>query len=198
MDAAIALGYTQLARSYIATKEWQFLGAWVTQEPIQAHAIGAVATQWGWAGVLYATGHCGWDVLLDLGWEQGEVNDVLAMLEMLEGYRAAGVDHAELQLRLGDYMKYATRRCFGKRGKYPSLYSLRHQFSADAKGSGFTKAEVAALLGHGSDATAGTHYARGVSGESAVRVAPVASQVLSVRAKAKTFQPKPKPPAAGD
>lgn len=113
-----------------------------------------------------------------------------AMVEMLEGYRAAGIDHTELQSKISDYMKYAARHCFGKRAKYPSLYSLRHQFSANAKASGHTRAEVAALLGHGSDATAGTHYARAVSGETGIGISPDVNDVANVRERAKTFVPR--------
>lgn len=40
--------------------------------------------------------------------------------------------------------------------KYPTLYSFRYHVTADAK-STFTKQEVAALLGHASDETAGLH-----------------------------------------
>ncbi|MDH0341975.1 hypothetical protein [Chromobacterium haemolyticum] len=122
-----------------------------------------------------------------------ELQAIEDMVEMLEGYRAE-IDFATLQIRIGDYMKYATRQCFGKRQKYPSLYSLRHQFSANAKFSGSTKKELAAMMGHGSDATAGTHYARKASGDSAVKVAPLDAEVKRVRAKAKTFTPRPKQP----
>ncbi|MFM0265531.1 site-specific integrase [Paraburkholderia sediminicola] len=113
------------------------------------------------------------------------------MLAMLEGYQRE-MSFERLQFLLTKYMNRATRACFGRRKKYPTLYSLRHQFAADAKMTGHTKAEVAAILGQATDETAGTHYARAVSGESSIRVAPVASEVQRVRAKARTFSPKPK------
>ncbi|KVF31584.1 hypothetical protein [Burkholderia vietnamiensis] len=109
------------------------------------------------------------------------------MMEMLEGYEAE-LGFATLQERLAHYMKRATRACFGRRKKYPTLYSLRHQFVADAKRSGHSQAEVAALLGQASDETASRHYARAVSGESAVRVSPIAAEVNRVRAKARAYQ----------
>lgn len=136
----------------------------------------------------------GEDRSLDLeGLSPEELQAIEDMMDMLEGYRAE-VDFADLQIRIGDYMKYATRNCFGKRKQYPTLYSLRHQFSANAKLSGSTKAELAALMGHGSDATAGSHYARKNSGDSAIKVAPLDSEVKRVRTKAKTFTPRPKQP----
>ncbi|KVZ44395.1 hypothetical protein [Burkholderia ubonensis] len=125
---------------------------------------------------------------LDLS--KAEVADIDAlhdMMEMLEGYEAE-LGFAALQGRLAHYMKRATRACFGRRKKYPTLYSLRHQFVADAKRSGHSQAEVAALLGQASDETASRHYARAVSGESAVRVSPIAAEVSRVRAKARAYQ----------
>lgn len=111
------------------------------------------------------------------------------MVQLLEGY-SAEVGFANLQKAVSDYMYAATRSCFGKRKKYPSLYSMRHQFSADAKMSGSTKAEVAALMGHASDDTAGNHYAPKASGQSIINVAPLAPEVQRVRAKARTFRPR--------
>lgn len=65
-------------------------------------------------------------------------------------------------------LRYSARKIWPKKAKYPTLYSCRHQFSADMKASGCTKREVAALMGHASDLTAQEHYGRkkhGVSGK---------------------------------
>lgn len=118
--------------------------------------------------------------------ELGVIED---MIEMLVGYETE-IPFSKLQKLLGDYMNRATRNCFGKRQKYPTLYSNRHQFSADAKLSGLSKAEVAALLGQASDETAGIHYARKSSGESAIKIAPLASEVRTVRRCSQTFAPQ--------
>lgn len=116
---------------------------------------------------------------------------VYNMVEMLDGF-ANEIPFDDLQKYVSDYMHYATRKCFGRRQKYPTLYSFRHQFTADAK-STFTKQEVAALLGHASDETAGLHYARTVSKQSSVNIKPLASEVANVRRKSVTFTPKNKP-----
>ena len=106
------------------------------------------------------------------------IDDMLYMLVEFEkepGYRF------ERHLRqLGDYMRTVTRKCLGKRASYPTLYSLRHQFAADAKNS-YTQSEVAALMGHGVDVTATIHYGRRASGQGAVKVAPLPAQVATVR-----------------
>lgn len=118
--------------------------------------------------------------------ELGVIQD---MIEMVEGYLSE-MPFDKLQEICRTYMKRATRNCFGKRHKYPTLYSNRHQFSADAKFSGHSKAEVAALLGQASDETAGIHYARKASGESAIKVSPLASEVKTVRIRSRTFVPR--------
>lgn len=118
--------------------------------------------------------------------ELGVIQD---MIEMLVGYETE-ISFSKLQKLLGDYMNRATRNCFGKRQKYPALYSSRHQFTADAKHSGHSKAEVAALLGQASDETAGTHYARKSSGEFALKVSPLASEVRTVRSCSRAFVPQ--------
>lgn len=118
--------------------------------------------------------------------ELGLIED---MIEMLVGYETE-IPFSKLQKLLGDYMNRVARNCFGKRQKYPTLYSSRHQFSADAKHSGLSKAEVAALLGQASDETAGIHYARKSSGESAIQIAPLTSEVRTVRIRSKTFAPR--------
>ena len=41
-----------------------------------------------------------------------------------------------------------------------TLYSTRHQFSADAKSVGRSQREVADMMGHASEATAGMHYGK--------------------------------------
>jgi len=110
----------------------------------------------------------------------GALEIIQDMIEMVEGYLSE-MPFAQLQKYLGDYMNRAARSCFGKRKKYPTLYSTRHQVSADAKMSGLSRAEVAALMGHATDETAGTHYARKVSGESVVGVRPIPSEVSTVR-----------------
>jgi integrase len=99
------------------------------------------------------------------------------------------------QTRLGDYMCKLTRRLWppeGRRTRWPTLYSLRHQIAADAKQSGGSKAEVAALMGHASDETAGRHYGRRVSGQRRLKVQPSAADVATVRPRARTtpFTPK--------
>lgn len=57
------------------------------------------------------------------------------------------------------------RKLWPDRKTYPTLYSARHQFSANLKKAGLSTLEIAALFGHGSDRTATEHYGRKIVGE---------------------------------
>ncbi|TAL63639.1 MAG: hypothetical protein EPN79_15915 [Burkholderiaceae bacterium] len=121
-------------------------------------------------------------LLLDLATPEdlGHLDDMLYML--VEQEKTPGYDFdAELR-RLSLYMRYVTRKCLGERPAYPTLYSLRHQFAADLKGPGtYSQSQVAALMGHGSTATAATHYGRKTSSQRAPKVNPVLAEVATVR-----------------
>lgn len=94
--------------------------------------------------------------------------------------------HFDRELKLlSKYLRYVATRCLGKRSRYPSMYSLRHQFSADAKQSK-TPAEIAAMMGHASDATAMTHYGRRAAGQGELKVSPVLAEVDTVRHRCKS------------
>jgi len=127
-------------------------------------------------------------LLLDMLTEE-EIDIIQEMIGMVEGY-SESISFSALQKTMCEYMNRATRACFGKRQKYPTLYSNRHQFSADAKFSGHSKAEVAALLGQASDETATSHYAHKRSGESSIKVSPLTSEVKTVRIRSRAFTPR--------
>ncbi|MDD4456162.1 MAG: site-specific integrase [Syntrophotalea acetylenica] len=57
------------------------------------------------------------------------------------------------------------RKIWPARTKYPTLYSGRHQFSADLKRAGVSEAAIAALFGHAVIETAQIHYGRKNQGE---------------------------------
>lgn len=63
-----------------------------------------------------------------------------------------------------NFIKYATRILWPHKERRPSLYSGRHQFSANMKASGCKRNEVAALMGHGTDETASQHYGKKIFG----------------------------------
>ena len=80
-------------------------------------------------------------------------------------------------------IRHLTRANLPKSPKYPSLYSSRHQFAANAKLNGLQKVEIAAIMGHAVDDTAGTHYGKKKhgSGSFAVKASPI--EIARVRIK---------------
>lgn len=57
-----------------------------------------------------------------------------------------------------------THKLFPRRHRSITLYSARHQFCADLKKAGMTRAQVAAVMGHGNDLTSVIHYGKRRSG----------------------------------
>ncbi len=119
--------------------------------------------------------------------------DEVGLIEEMTLYaRGSEEPWSQVQRKVADYLYASVQKAFGRRKCYLSLYSYRHQFSADAKAT-WKKAEVAALMGHGSDETAGRNYARALVGtRGRSRVKPVAAEVARVRQVAKPRPPKPK------
>lgn len=61
-------------------------------------------------------------------------------------------------------LRYTCDILWPKRDKHPSLYSARHQFSANLKASGCRPEEIATLMGHAVDDTALTTYGKKING----------------------------------
>lgn len=100
-------------------------------------------------------------------------------------------DHVKFYAAISSFVTYTVRCCWARRAKYPTLYSLRHQCSANLKKAGYSKAEIAAIMGHATDATAGSHYAKKVSGEEIpYHIVPLPANVEKVRAKARVARTK--------
>lgn len=74
------------------------------------------------------------------------------------------------------------RKLWPRRKRHITLYSTRHQFSANAKSSGFSRLEIAALMGHAVDVTATIHYGRKVAGNEDLSIMPINEDVQRVRA----------------
>lgn len=96
----------------------------------------------------------------------------------------SGIDQDEytlMQKSCADLMYRVCRKLWPNKNKYPTLYSTRHQFSANAKKSRYDLKEVAALMGHAVEDTATLHYGKKRDGQDHVRVSPLASEVETVR-----------------
>ncbi len=93
---------------------------------------------------------------------------------------------------LGDYLLRANNKVFGKGKNTIALYSTRHQVSANLKKSGASKAEVAAVMGHASEETAGKHYGRKRYGRGGMSI-PMAAEEDVARVIQLNTPPSPPP-----
>lgn len=91
----------------------------------------------------------------------------------------------------------ASRRVWPRRESHVTLYTMRHQFSANAKASGFTREEIAALMGHATNETATEHYGRKTAGFDMVRVRPSPEEVARIRKVFKNKFNDPSPSSLG-
>ena len=76
-----------------------------------------------------------------------------------------------------------TRKFMPYQRKYPTLYSTRHQFAANAKFAGMGKVEIAAMMGHATDETAGCNYGLKRYGGGGCKVKPDNVEMQKVRVK---------------
>jgi integrase len=65
--------------------------------------------------------------------------------------------------------------------RYPSLYSTRHQYAADAKSAGLDLASIAALMGHATDETVRETYGRKKDGSGHFSAQPDSDEVARVK-----------------
>jgi integrase len=91
---------------------------------------------------------------------------------------------------------YVSRKLWPRRQRHVTLYSCRHQFTANAKASGFSTAEIAAMMGHRVDTTATKHYGKKVAGNELLRVRALESDVDRVEQKFHARNAKAAKPAA--
>lgn len=111
--------------------------------------------------------------------------------QLVDGHHTLSFKDALTRMRRSMYK--ATKRLFPNAARLPSLYSTRHQFVADAKYAGYSTEEIAALLGHASDATATFHYGRRVSGAAGLKVRANSENVRNVRRVARCNSPRASP-----
>lgn len=106
--------------------------------------------------------------------------DERELLERFLDALALVMDFEALQQACRRRLREVCKKLFPRRRTHPTLYSARHQFTADLKSAGYSQTQVAALMGHRSTRSAGRHYARGVSGRGGASVAPTEDDVRRV------------------
>jgi integrase len=114
------------------------------------------------------------------GLDEEERQQIARHVERARGFADAN-DYERFRQGCAATLARTVRQIWPRRPKHATLYSLRHQFAADAKASGFSTEEIAALMGHAVDTTATQHYGRKSAGLEMVRVRPDPQEVARVR-----------------
>ncbi|KGT54026.1 hypothetical protein NY96_19795 [Xanthomonas citri pv. fuscans] len=116
-----------------------------------------------------------------------EVATIQHFLEIVAAYAASQLPETqesevvkEFFRSLQNSLNLAVKRTLPEGSPLPTLYSTRHQAVADAKNSGLTDREIAALFGHSSTATAKKHYGRKLNGRRKTMFRPSAEALAGV------------------
>ncbi len=153
--------------------EWRRAQLIVDDQKIQLRVINAKATNGRGNGA---------ERVLDLGaLSHGELDCIRAHLETARRHHEQGTFERyqkACQLRV----RVAAKKLWPSRDRRPTLYTMRHQFAADAKARGLSREEVAALMGHASRETVARHYGKKRSGQGErSRVLPSLEDVARLR-----------------
>lgn len=112
---------------------------------------------------------------------------MMHFLAIVEAHRTANPSLSKSDLAktfyspLGQTMRNALNRVgYRKAATTPTLYSSRHQAVANAKFSGLTDREVAAMFGHSSTSTAKSHYGKKLSGWTKIQFKPSPESISKV------------------
>lgn len=109
-----------------------------------------------------------------------EIAIVLRHLERTKKWESAGI-YRKMNQSCASKLQYTVRKIWPKRRKHLTLYSARHQFVADAKSSGISLSEMAALMGHSVDNTATIHYGRRAAAQRTIKIESIQEEILRIK-----------------
>ena len=116
---------------------------------------------------------------------EAELSLILKQLNIASRYNIDDATWARYYSAVRLTIYHMTRTALSNRRKYPTLYSTRHQFAANAKAADLGKSEIAAMMGHAVDTTATMHYGRKKQGTGRFGVYPAADEVLRIKVRSK-------------
>lgn len=93
-----------------------------------------------------------------------EKNTVLQHLKISFSLSQTDIVWKQYYEGCSNLLKYTAGKAWPSRERHPTLYSARHQFSANMKASGCKPEEIATLMGHAVDDTALTTYGKKANG----------------------------------
>jgi hypothetical protein len=107
--------------------------------------------------------------------------DELSHIQFVLASLKTKTEYDESYLGCRTRLSAITKEIWPRRKLRPSLYSARHQFRANASSSGQSLEEIAALMGHGTNETASTHYGYAKWGSGRQPIQPHQLNVETVR-----------------
>ena len=113
---------------------------------------------------------------------QDELECLSSHIRRVEEWSALG-QYDEFYKGCSVTLYHITRKLWPRRTQHITLYSCRHQFTANAKASGFSTVEIAAMMGHAVDTTATVHYGKKAAGQDLLRVRAADEDISKVDAK---------------
>lgn len=117
-----------------------------------------------------------------------DVAAIASHLAFIQEYSNAGQYRAVYKSCV-ETLGRACKQLWPRRKVHPTLYSARHQFMADARGDGFSRPEIAAMVGHGSDETAANYYGARAAQTRRLFVDPDPELVATVKRQHQAFDP---------
>tara|TARA_Y100001960_G_scaffold321323_1_gene395794 strand:- start:23233 stop:24285 length:1053 start_codon:yes stop_codon:yes gene_type:complete len=115
-----------------------------------------------------------------------DINIIKSHLRVVGKFNEKKSDWESLYQGCSNLLRNKNKIIFPLRKKHPTLYSARHQFSANAKASGCKPEEIAALMGHASDLTAQMTYGKKINGTRGRKPEMEKNEVENVRKHKKT------------
>lgn len=127
-------------------------------------------------------------LLLLTGMSEMEINIIKQQIYNIQSNAYDDHSYNQFYSSCANSLAKANQELFGKGKKNITLYSARHQFSANAKAANVGRDALAALMGHATEETAATHYGKKRFGSgTGVKVEPIQEQVETVKKYDFTF-----------
>lgn len=117
-----------------------------------------------------------------------DINLIKTHLMIVDKFNSKKTDWESLYQGCSNLLRTKNKIVFPNRKKNPTLYSARHQYSANIKATGCKPEEVAALMGHASDLTAQMTYGKKINGTRGRKPDIEKKEIDSVRVHKKTEQ----------
>lgn len=117
---------------------------------------------------------------------KNQISRIVSFTEACQKLEEAGVFYANYE-SCRKLLQRTSRKLWPKRKQHVTLYTTRHQFSADLKKSGKKLEEIAYLMGHTSTDTATSHYGKRRNGRNKVTPDVPSSDLKTITSKYKTF-----------